>query len=235
MDFVDVGQHAKGFIAIGQEAQGIIAIGQVATGVIAIGQLARGCFALGQLGFGFIGWGQLGLGILHAAGMVGAGGKRGIGGIIPLVPSLGRRRVPPQTTTLAAVHASGSGWIEADLAEDATGLGLWQSGQRLPVKIDARLQAGARALLGAGPRRVWAFTRRFGEVLACERIVHDPPRPYTKKSWWWLGGFQVAALFVVGAAWWAAVGNDLMRIVAEVADPSPSRPPAAAPKRPPMR
>ncbi|MBD4217971.1 hypothetical protein GUH35_19520, partial [Xanthomonas citri pv. citri] len=82
--------------AIGQQATGFIAIGQMATGVIAIGQLARGVIAIGQLGIGFIGWGQGGVGIFHAAGMLGIGGRRGIGGVVQLVPSLGRPRVPPQ-------------------------------------------------------------------------------------------------------------------------------------------
>src|SRR5687767_6557913 len=99
MEFISVGQHAVGFIAIGQEARGFFALGQVATGVIAIGQLARGVLTLGQLGFGFIGWGQVGFGILHAVGMVGAGG-RGLGLVVPLVPSVGRARVPPETVAV---------------------------------------------------------------------------------------------------------------------------------------
>ena len=106
MDFVDVSEHAHGFIAIGQEARGIIAIGQVATGVIAIGQGAHGIIAIGQLAVGLVGWGQLGLGIFSAAGMVGAGGRRMLGVVVPLVPSIGRPVILPEAAPLNAVLAS---------------------------------------------------------------------------------------------------------------------------------
>ncbi|HEY3495175.1 MAG TPA: hypothetical protein VGK73_10835 [Polyangiaceae bacterium] len=215
MEFISVGQHAVGFIAIGQEARGFFALGQVATGVIAIGQLARGVLTLGQLGFGFIGWGQVGFGILHAVGMVGAGG-RGLGLVVPLVPSVGRARVPPQTIAIERALAGQSGWVAADLFYDEHGLGLGSGGHRLPVKFDRRLQGGANALTVHGPRTVWAFLRRIGPLSVCERIQHAPPRPYEKPGFYLRGAFQFVGLVILATAWWVVVGQELIGILGEL-------------------
>jgi hypothetical protein len=216
MEFISVGQQAVGFIAIGQEARGFIAVGQVATGVIAIGQMARGVFTLGQLAFGFIGWGQVGFGILHAVGMVGAGG-RGFGLVLRLVPGVGRARVPPETTDLGRALAGEGGWIAADLFYDQHGLGLANGGQRLPVKFDRRLQSGANGLTVHGGQPVFAFLQRFGPINVVERIVHTPPRPYETPGFYLMGAFQFAGLVALATAWWALVGNDVMAILAELA------------------
>lgn len=236
MKFFDAGSEARGFIAVGQIATGFIAIGQMATGVIAIGQLARGVIAIGQLGIGFIGWGQGGVGIFHAAGMLGVGGRRGIGGVVQLVPTIGRPRLPPEPTHLQAVASGLPGWVELDLARDALGLGLYDRGQRAPIKLDRRVLTGGIRITEEGPVRVWAFTRRVGPTFVCERIVHVPPRPYQKKSFLPLAIVQVLALFVLGAVYWPAVGNDLVdffaKAVAEAA-PSPAPKPAAT-LRPPV-
>jgi hypothetical protein len=235
MKFFDTGQHAMGFIAIGQEATGVIAIGQVAVGVIAIGQMARGVFTIGQLAYGFIGWGQLGVGLLHAAGMVGAGGRRGIGGIVPLVPSLGKPRMPPQTTTLQAVHQGAPGWLALDLARDQLGLGLYENGYRLPIKLDRRLQSKAFEISAAGPRRVWASTSRVGPLLVCDRLVYEPPRPYQQSSWFALGGLQLAGLLAVAIGWWLVAGNELVNVLGKLMDDEDARPAVTAPAPGPAR
>lgn len=242
MKFFDAGSEARGFIAVGQVATGFIAIGQMATGVIAIGQLARGVIAIGQLGIGFIGWGQGGVGIFHAAGMLGVGGRRGIGGVVQLVPTIGRPRLPPQATTLPMVSAGAPGWVELDLARDPLGLGLYEGGQRTPIKLDRRVLAGAQRITAEGAVRVWAFTKRAGPTLVCERIVHVPPRPYQKKSFLPLAIVQVLLLFVLGAVYWPAVGNDLVdffaRSAAEAAPaptPKPAAPKPPVPYTPPKR
>jgi hypothetical protein len=215
MEFISVGQHAVGFIAIGQEARGVFAFGQVATGVVAIGQLARGVFTLGQLAFGFIGWGQVGFGVLHAVGMLGAGG-RGLGIVLPLVPSVGKQREAPQTIELVQALAGEPGWIEAELFYDEHGLGLAARGHRLPVKFDRRLQGGANGLTVHGPRTVWAFLRRIGPGIVCERLVHAPPRPFEKPGFYVLAAAQFVGLVILATTWWAVVGTELMAILNEV-------------------
>jgi hypothetical protein len=166
--------------------------------------------------------------------MVGLGGRRGIGIVAPLVPSLGKRRVPPQTTTLEAVYAGAPGWIEADVAQDQLGLGLYRGGQRLHIKLDRRLQSGAREIAREHAAPVWAFTRRVGPTLVCERIAHDPPRPYEKKGFWAISIIQFLVLLALGGAWWGLAGNDLVsgiqKIVEEDAPTKPAAPSPALPK-----
>jgi hypothetical protein len=231
MKFFDVGQHASGFIAIGQEATGFFALGQVATGVIAVGQLARGGFVVGQLAFGLVGWGQCGIGVYHAAGMVGVGGRRGIGLVVPLVPSIGRPRVLPPATPLEAVDAGDGGWVEVEVGRDGEGIGLFRSAQRLPIKIDRRLQKRALEITADGPRRVLAYTRRIGPVLVCDRIAHEPPRPYQKKGFAAIAAVQIVALLVLGVVYAAVVGDTLATFFfgaskADVTTPAPRRPPS---------
>jgi hypothetical protein len=233
MKIFDSGQRAIGFIALGQEATGVIAIGQAATGIIAIGQVARGVFAVGQGAFGLVGWGQAGAGVFHAAGMIGVGGRRGIGAVLPLVPSLGRPRVMPEATVLAAIEAGQEGWIDADLTQQMT---LGVNGAPLPIKMDRRLQKRAQEITAEGPRRVRAYVRRISGVLVCERIAHEPPRPYEKKGFWTLSAFQVAGLFVLGALYAGIVGHDLVIGLGKVFDDkadtrSPSPAPPVRPKR----
>jgi hypothetical protein len=218
MKFFDAGQHATGFIAVGQEATGFFAFGQVATGVVAVGQLARGGFVVGQLAVGLVGWGQAGLGVYHAAGMVGVGGRRGFGLVVPLVPSIGRPRVLPPITPLEAVDAGGEGWVEVELAEDGGVLGLYRGGQRLPIKLDRRLQKRALEISAEGPRRVLAYTRRVatppGEpILVCDRIAHEPPRPYRRKGFAMIASLQIAALLALGVVYAAVAGDALARFL----------------------
>jgi hypothetical protein len=232
MKFFDAGDQAEGFIAVGQVATGFIAIGQMATGVIAIGQMARGVIAIGQLGIGFIGWGQAGVGIFHAAGMLGVGGRRGIGGILQLVPTIGRPRVPPEASHVHMVNQGKPGWLMLDLQRDQLGLGLYEGGLRTPIKIDRRALAGGMKITADGPVRVWAFTKRAGSVLVCERIAHVPPRPYQKKSFLPIAAAQVVLMFVLGAVYWPAAGNDLVHFFAKAVASTPAKPAATAPKPP---
>lgn len=234
MKFFDAGSEAKGFIAFGQQATGFVAVGQMATGVIAIGQLARGVIAIGQLGIGLVGWGQGGVGVFHAAGMLGIGGRRGVGGIVQLVPTLGRPRVPPQATSLQFVNAGTPGWLELDLATDASGIGLFENGIRTPIKLDRRVLTGAARLLAQGPVHVWAFTKRVGQSLVCQRIAHVPVRAFQKKSFLPLAIVQVLFLLALGAAYWPAVGNDLVAFTEQAFSASSPTPTfATPPPRPP--
>jgi hypothetical protein len=223
--FFDTGQHAVGVIAIGQEATGFFALGQMATGVIAIGQVARGCIAIGQGAIGLIGWGQAGVGVFHAVGMIGIGG-RGFGGVLRLIPSIGRPHVLPRTTTLAAVQGGEGGWIEADLAPD---LGLYQAGTRLPVKLDRRLQTGARSITAEGALRVLGYVTPIGSQLVCERVAYEPPRPFQKKSFWVLAAFQTLALVCLATAWVGFVGQDLVNALGKT--DAPKTAPHPRPKR----
>jgi len=236
MRFFDAGDNAVGIIAVGQQATGVFAFGQMATGVIAVGQLARGGFVIGQLAIGLVGWGQCGVGMFHAAGMVGVGGRRGIGGILQLVPTLGRPRLLPEPTPFAAVAAGGQGWIEVQLAEDALGLALHQGGQRLPIKLDRRLQARARVIMVEGSRRVLAHTRRVGPLLVCERLAREPLRPPERKGFWGLAAVQLTALLVLGIIYAGAVAHDLgvffgKVVGADTPVPAQVRPPARPPRR----
>ncbi|HEY6557076.1 MAG TPA: hypothetical protein VI072_07370 [Polyangiaceae bacterium] len=215
MDFISVGGEARGFIAIGQHATGVIAFGQIATGVIAVGQVARGCFALGQVALGFIGWGQAGFGVLHAVGMLGAGG-RGFGIVLRLVPALGKKREPPALTSPDRVYAGEPGWLELDLFHDGQNLGLGSGGQRWPIKLHRQLIGDATRLTLNGPRHVWAYVTKFGQTLVCERLVHEPPRPYEVPGWYAMGVFQFMGLLALASAWWLGVGNELMQLFAEM-------------------
>ncbi|MFO0586082.1 MAG: hypothetical protein U0441_01020 [Polyangiaceae bacterium] len=234
MRFFSSGAHATGFIALGQEASGVIAIGQMATGVIAIGQMARGVIAIGQLGVGLVGWGQGGVGVFHAAGMIGVGGRRGIGGVAQLVPTIGRPRVPPQATTPQFVQAGTPGWLELTLAAEQGNLALFENNNRAPIKLDRRTLAGALRITAEGPQRVWAYTRRIGNTLVCERIVHVPLRNYQTKSFLPIAIVQILFLFVLGAAYWPIAGNDVVTAVVREfglnaapapAPPTPAKPP----------
>lgn len=229
MKFFDAGDNATGVIAIGQQATGFFALGQMATGVIAIGQLARGGIAIGQLAVGLVGWGQCGAGIFSAAGMVGIGGRRPLGIVVPIIPSIGRPRVMPDATPFPAVNAGAEGWVEVDLAQDNLGIGLFLDAQRLPVKLDRRLQRRAYDIIADGPRRVRAYTRRIGALLVCERIAHEPLRPYQKKSFKVIASLQLAALLVMGVVWAGVVGHDLGVFLGNMVTWDDDAPPAKRP------
>jgi hypothetical protein len=217
MDFVSVGQNAEGFIAIGQHARGIIALGQFATGIVAVGQVARGCFTIGQLGFGFTGWGQAGFGIFHAVGMVGAGG-RGFGLVLRLTPGVGRARVTPESIPIERALAGEPGFIACELTRDAAGLALTHGSQRLPIKLDRRLQSEAGVLAAAGSRQVWAYVVVRSGVAVCERIQHSPPRAWQHPAFYLRAALQFAGLVALATAWWLLVGRELLVILDQYVD-----------------
>jgi hypothetical protein len=192
--------------------------------VIAIGQLARGGIAIGQLAFGLVGWGQLGGGVFHAVGMLGVGG-RGFGPVLRLIPSVGRPCELPRSTSLAAVESGEGGWVEAQLTPD---LHLAAPGASAPIKLDRRLQTGARRITTQGSQHVLAYVRPIGPTLVCERITYEPPRPYQQKSFWTLAAFQLAGLLVLATAWAGVVGHDVAVGLGKVmgaGTPSPHAPP----------
>jgi hypothetical protein len=210
---IDVGHEATGFFAFGQFATGFIAVGQVATGVIAIGQVARGCVAIGQVAFGlFFSAGMLAGGVLHTSGMIGIGGRRGIGGILQLIPTVGKPRVAPPTTTFEAVARSGEGWVEAVCAMDTTGMPALLVGEKpLPTKIDRK---AAGAVLGLAPTRgaVRARIETVEGQLVCTRLVYVPEPPYRKKSFPILAAVQLVGFVFLCAAWWIVVGGPILDV-----------------------
>ncbi len=209
---VDVGQEATGFFAFGQFATGFIAIGQVAPGVIAIGQVARGVVAIGQVSFGLVfSAGMLSGGVLSTSGMIGVGGRRGIGGIIQLIPTIGKPRVAPPTAPFERVAAEGSGYVDATCATDAEGLPvLLVGGAPLPIKIDTK---AAGAVLGLAPVRgeVKARIEKLDGILVCTRLVFVPEPPYKKKIFPVLAAAQLAGFAVLCVAWWIVVGAPVLR------------------------
>jgi hypothetical protein len=129
-------------------------------------------------------------------------------------------------------QAGQPGWLAVELGQDAQGaLGLYEGGQRLPIKLDRRLQEGARAILGQGPKRVSAYTQRMGELLVCERIAHEPPRPYQRPEFKAIAAVQVIALLALGAVYWAAAGNDIVNGLAKIVNDRPAAPAVRTPAR----
>jgi hypothetical protein len=217
MRFFASGPDEVGFLAVGQVARGFIAIGQAACGVVAIGQGAVGFFAIGQ---GTVG-------VFYGTAMIGVAGRKGWGGIVPLIPSVGYARIPPPTTSFAAVQAGSPGWLATTLGQDPLGLGLFDGAQRLPIKLDCSLQKDGRALLTDGPRAVFAETRREGDRLVCGRVVYVPERPFRKKGFVVLAAFQMVGLIAACAVFWVTFGDafvDDLRPAHPAAEPHSAAP-----------
>ena len=206
---------------------GFIAVGQFATGVIAVGQVARGVIAIGQLAFGLVAIGQCAVGIFYATGMLAVAGRKGWGLGFPFIASIGAARVPPKTTTLQAIASSGPAWIDASVGTDAHGPGLFEAGQRLPVKLDRHLLSATKTLVADGTTKVTAFTRSQDGRFIADRLVFVPARPYREKGFFLLAGLQTAVLIGMGCAFWPAVGNDLLARARPASVVAP--PPAATP------
>jgi hypothetical protein len=173
IQWVSVGQEARGVIAIGQVATGVFALGQMATGVIAIGQVARGFVAIGQGAVGVVAVGMGSVGLIYSVGMIGVGG-RGLGLIVPLVPSFGPRLAVPPTVPAQRLlaRAEGAGHVRATLGRDATGPVLRADGRSLDVRFDARLRHAIEA--SPGDRPVYAHLRRSGEGWVCDELIDVP-------------------------------------------------------------
>lgn len=197
MQLFDAGQTAgPAVIAVGQGAVGLIAIGQMAHGVIAIGQVAVGVVALGQGSFGVftLGMGSMGLG--YCAAMLGIGG-RGFGGVLPLVPSLGRHTPPGEVRPVdERLRAEAPGWSEAQLSP----MGLTLDDRPLDLPVDLRLQ---QAVDSHEPGGVYLHLDRIGESWVITRLMERPSSRLTQPSWWLRWLVQVVLLFVLAQAVWA--------------------------------
>lgn len=202
MRWLDIGWQAHGVVAIGQFATGVVAIGQVAWGVVALGQAAFGFVAVGQLAVGWLTVGMVGAGLSWTAAMVGVGG-RGVGFVLPLLPSLGRRVAPPDVRSLAAL-ADGDGWTRLHLVPRPDGrIAVFDGYERRDdVRVDARCR---RAAEDAAPGDVWAHVRRSRHGLVADRLIRLEPPRYTRPAWWLAWGAQLMGLMLLaGAVWWLA-------------------------------
>lgn len=204
MRWISVGQEANGVIAIGQQATGVIALGQFATGVVAIGQVARGFVAIGQVSIGVFAIGMGSVGLFYSVGMLGAGG-RGLGIILPLVPSLGPKVAVPDTVPAGRLLGGRArdGWVSATLDRDAHGPVLLVAGEPLEVRFDIRLRAAIEAR-AAGP--VTARLTRTGGGWVCDRLQAVPMRRWLAPGWWAWWATQLGGLAVASVLFWALAG-----------------------------
>lgn len=144
IEFFSVGQRAEGIIAIGQEATGVIAIGQFATGVFALGQVARGGIAIGQVAIGVVAVGMLSLGLVYSVGMIGAG-ARGIGGILPLVPTPPRRGKLPGLASPDGIRGGReTGWLPVRVTPGPGGLSLSHASGPIHASISPSVNEGVQ-------------------------------------------------------------------------------------------
>jgi hypothetical protein len=149
IEFFSVGQRAEGIIAIGQEATGIIAIGQFATGVFALGQVARGGIAIGQVAIGVVAVGMLSLGLVYSVGMIGAG-ARGLGGILPLVPTPPRRAKLPGLANPDAIRGGReTGWLPVRVGSSSHGPVLSHASGPIHAAISPSVQEGVKTASNA--------------------------------------------------------------------------------------
>lgn len=229
MKFFDAGQHAVGVIAVGQVATGVFAFGQIATGVVAIGQVARGGICVGQGAIGLVTWGMGSVGLLRSAGMIGVGGKAGLGIILPLLPNLARRRTVPETTSFEEVRANGEGWIACTAAPEGNAFSLAIEGQRLPVKASRAVVPAVRGLLEGKPREVFALLQQTKGVLVVKEVQYVPDPPSKQRGYALRAALGVAAMIGLGIGFWPATGN---AIVEAISPPlaSTSQQPATTPK-----
>jgi hypothetical protein len=218
MQFFAVGQEAHGVIAIGQMATGVIAIGQVATGVIAIGQVARGVVAVGMLAFGLVSLGMVSVGLIFAAGILGAGGRAGPGGIIPLVPTPRRKPQLPTRSTLEAIQSTRrEGWLDVIVRLDGSGaITLLHRGSPLPANL-ARKLATAASVYARLQGHAVAYVVPNEEGLRVTRLMMNPKPTYRR----FVGTvFQLGLLLSSAYCYWyfvlVDVGDHVIAIGREV-------------------
>ncbi len=205
MRWIAVGQEAEGVIAIGQFATGVFAIGQVATGVIAVGQVARGFVAIGQGAIGVFAVGMGSVGLVGSMGMLGVGG-RGLGIILPLVPSLGPKRALPATIPAARLLEGDAthGYVTATLDAGGGRPTLTAEGRAIEVRFDSRLRAAIEAQAGALP--VYAHLSRTPAGWICDELLAVPRARWRSPGWWAWWAVQLAGLAVACLAFWALAG-----------------------------
>jgi hypothetical protein len=208
IQFFAVGQEATGVIAVGQMATGVIAIGQMATGVIAIGQLSRGVVAIGMLSVGLVSVGMLSFGLVYCVGMLGAGGMRGAGFVIPLVPILPKRPKLPGLGSLAAIaQGRGAGWLRGlvQRADGAAGFrvaagdrfALATGGQALVLDVPPALTEGTATAASEGIEVVALVERTGDGVFSLRRLMRAGSAPITPQ-WLAIAAAQLVGL-VIGA------------------------------------
>lgn len=214
MRWIAFGQEAEGVVAIGQIATGVIAIGQMATGVIAIGQVARGFLAIGQGAVGVFALGMGSVGLVWSVGMIGVGG-RGVGLVLPLVPSFGPRLAPPQTTppTRLADRGLGAAHVRATLTEDDRGPVLRAGGAVLDARFDPKLRAAVEAR--TGPVEVYAHLSRVGDGWVCDGLLEVPAPRWRQPGWWAWWAVQLGALLVLAGVFWVVAGIPVVRALVD--------------------
>ncbi len=207
MRFFDIGQEANGFIAVGQIATGVFAFGQVATGVVAVGQGARGVIAVGQGAIGVVAVGMGAVGLIHSVAMLGIGG-RGLGGVLPLTPSLG---VPYQLPRLGVSERGG--WARATLRRDEDGRARLQASGLREVRLQARLRAAADAQLATGEPEVFARLVPDGESMTAVELLQVPRSRLGSPRWWVIWALQSLGMVAVAALIWVVCLLPLLPIV----------------------
>lgn len=210
-----MGQHAYGVIAIGQFATGVIAIGQVATGVIAMGQVARGGIAIGMVAAGLFAYGMLGVGLLSCGAMIGIGGRRTFGGVLQLVPSIGRHRELPDTTTLEQLYANKrwAGWIELVVKPTQSGAAFEHMGQPLTLRIEGIPRDKIKRYARTHPRLTYAYVNVAGSALTCTRLMDSGSSIFARVSFVVGGVVRLALLFGLALAMWVAVVEPMRQIL----------------------
>lgn len=214
MRFFDAGEQAEGIFAFGQFATGVVAVGQVATGVIAIGQVARGVVAIGQGAVGIIAIGQGSLGALYAVGMLGIGG-RGLGIVLPVMPSLGPQRELPPLQPLARLSSGerDEGWARIRLGSTERGPVITTvGGQPLEARIDVRLRAAVESHPGG---ELLGFFRSTPNGLVLHKLANLPEPRWRSPRWWMIWTLQMLLLTVLCGAVWALALWPVMEFLAK--------------------
>ena len=208
MRFFDIGQEAHGFIAVGQIATGVFAFGQMATGFVAVGQLARGVGVVAQGARGLCALGRGSGGLVYAVGLVGGGG-RGVGLVLPLIPTLGPSYAMPVLTPPSRLAASGvdRAWVKANVTLDEQARPRVRVAGLEGVRMDARLRKSIAAYAvspdGASGREILAELRREGEGWTVDDLMRVPERRFTKPGWWLFWTFQVLGMIALAGVIWA--------------------------------
>ena len=210
MRWISVGQEAEGVIAIGQVATGVFAFGQMATGVVAVGQAARGFIAVGQVAIGVFAVGMGSVGLVYSVGMFGAGG-RGLGFILPLVPSLGPKLALPETTPAARLFSGKArhGYVAATLDGGSGRPTLSADGRALEVRFDTRLRGAIDAV--QAPMRVHARLSRAGDGWVCDELQEVPRARWLSPGWWAWWAAQLVGLGVACVAFWLLAGIPIVQ------------------------
>jgi hypothetical protein len=209
MKWLDIGQEARGVFAFGQFATGVFAFGQVAYGFVAVGQVAFGAIAIGQLAVGGVTVGMASFGLFWAGGMVGVGG-RGMGFVLPLLPTLGPPRRPPQVEPYGELKAAQrEGWVMIDIEPRDNGrVAIYEGDDRLrDLRLDARVVRAAR---DAAPATVHAHIRRSVSGPVVDEFQHLELSRLAQPRWWFVWAAQLAGLLVLAAVVWLVVAEPLL-------------------------